>query len=127
METPEALERQVHRIHELLERSRDDVTSNDHIPDPDNPTQLRQIDITIRRDGKHDSLLNAGLSRSRQNVKWIEELIGRRQSLLARTRSLRSRPPDSRSGPREKPPAMECYCGTCDSSAIKRLRAGVAR
>ncbi len=49
METPESLERQICRIHELLERSRDDVTWNDHIPDPDNPTQLRQIDVTVRR------------------------------------------------------------------------------
>lgn len=82
METPEALERQIHRIHELLERSHDDVTWNDHIPDPDNPKQLRQIDITIRRDRKL-TIIECRLSRSRQNVKWIEELIGRRQSLGA--------------------------------------------
>jgi hypothetical protein len=37
METPEALERQVSRIHELLERSHEVVRWNDHIPDPDNP------------------------------------------------------------------------------------------
>jgi hypothetical protein len=84
MEKPEALERQIHRIHELLERSHDDVTWNDHIPDPDNPTQLRQIDITIRRGGKL-TIIECRLSRSRQNVKWIEELIGRRQSLGAQT------------------------------------------
>jgi hypothetical protein len=84
METPEALERQVSRIHELLERSHDVVTWNDHIPDPDNPTQLRQIDITVRRDGKL-TIVECRLSRSRQNVKWIEELIGRRQSLGAQT------------------------------------------
>lgn len=82
METPESLERQVHRIHELLEGSHDDVTWNDHIPDPDNPTQLRQIDITIRRYGRL-TIIECRLSRSRQNVKWIEELIGRRQSLGA--------------------------------------------
>ena len=82
METPEAFERQVHRIYELLERSHYDVTWNDHIPDPDNPAQLRQIDITIHRDGKL-TIIECRLSRSRQNVKWIEELIGRRQSLGA--------------------------------------------
>ena len=49
MDTPDALERQVHRIQELLVRSHSDVTWNDHIPDPDNPEQSRQIDITIRR------------------------------------------------------------------------------
>jgi hypothetical protein len=59
MNTPDALERQVHRIHELLVRSQADVTWNDHVPDPDNPEQLRQ------------------------NVKWVEELMGRRQSLMA--------------------------------------------
>jgi hypothetical protein len=84
METPEALERQVHRIHELIERSHHDVTWNDHIHDPDNPTQQRQIDITIRRDGKL-TIIECRLSRSRQNVKWIEGLMGRRQSLGAQT------------------------------------------
>ena len=82
METPEALERQIHRIHELLERSHGDVTWDDHIPDPDNPTQQRQIDITIRRDGAL-TIIECRVSRSRQNVKWVEELIGRRQSLGA--------------------------------------------
>ena len=84
METPEALERQVHRIHELLERSHGDVTWNDHIPDPDNPSQQRQIDVTIRRNGTL-TIIECRLSRNRQNVKWIEELIGRRQSLGAHT------------------------------------------
>jgi hypothetical protein len=76
METPETLERQVHRIHELLERSNDNVTWNDHIPDPDNASQLRQIDVTIRRNGKL-TLVECRLSRSRQNVKWIEEMMVR--------------------------------------------------
>jgi hypothetical protein len=52
MDTPDALERQVHQIHELLVGSHADVTWNDHIPDPDNPEQLRQVDITIRRHGE---------------------------------------------------------------------------
>lgn len=83
-ETPGAFERQIHRVHELLLRSHDDVTWDDHIPDPDNPTQLRQVDITIRRDGKL-TIVECRLSRRRQDVKWIEELIGRRQSLRAQT------------------------------------------
>src|ERR1039458_7329210 len=82
METPEALERQVHRIHELLVRSHEDVTWDDHIPDPDNPEQLRQIDVTIRRNGEL-TIIECRLSRRRQDVKWIEELIGRRKSLGA--------------------------------------------
>jgi hypothetical protein len=78
----EALERQVSRIHELLERSNGCVTWNDHIPDPDNPEQLRQIDVTVRR-GDTLTLIECRLSRRRQDVKWVEELIGRRESLGA--------------------------------------------
>jgi hypothetical protein len=55
----EILERQVSRIHELLERSHERITWNDRIPDPDNPEQLRQIDVTIRRDDKL-TLINVG-------------------------------------------------------------------
>jgi hypothetical protein len=84
MDTSESLEQQIHRIHELLERSPQDVTWNDHIPDPDNPEQLRQIDITIRRNGIF-TIIECRLSKPAQNVKWIEELIGRRQSLGADT------------------------------------------
>ena len=80
--TPTAFEQQIHRIIELLEGSGAEVTWNDHIPDPDNPLQLRQIDITIRRDGKL-TICECRLSQRRQDVKWIEELIGRRKSLGA--------------------------------------------
>ena len=79
---PAAFERQIHQIIELIEGSGAQVTWNDHIPDPDNPSKLRQIDVTIRRGGKL-TICECRLSRSRQNVKWIEELIGRRQSLGA--------------------------------------------
>lgn len=80
--TPDAFERQVRHIHELLERTHDSVTWNDHIPDPDNPEQLRQIDVTIRHNGQLTAV-ECRLSPNRQNVKWIEELMGRRQSLGA--------------------------------------------
>ena len=56
---------------------------DDHIPDPDNLSQPRQIDITIKRDGKL-TLVECRHHRSRQNVKWIEEeRLGRRVSLKA--------------------------------------------
>jgi hypothetical protein len=45
----EAFEQQIHRLHELVEGNDAEVTWNDHIPDPDNPAQPRQIDITIKR------------------------------------------------------------------------------
>ena len=55
---------------------------NDHVPDPDNPAQPRQIDIAIRRDGRL-TLVECRLHRNRQGVKWVEELVGRRASLQA--------------------------------------------
>jgi len=82
MRASEVFEQKIHRIHAMLEGSGADVTWNDHIPDPDNPTQKRQIDITIRR-GKHLTLVECRLHQSPQDVNWIEELMGRRQSLIA--------------------------------------------
>jgi hypothetical protein len=84
MKKSEAFEQQVRRIHELLEGFGAEVTWDDHIPDPDNPSQQRQIDITIRRDGKL-TLIECRDHQSRQNVQWVEELIGRRLSLEAET------------------------------------------
>lgn len=78
----EAFEQQIHRIHELLEGSEASVTWNDHIPDPDNPSRSRQIDITIRRNGNL-TMVECRQHQSPQDVQWIEELIGRRASLRA--------------------------------------------
>lgn len=84
MKRSEAFEQQVHRIHELLEQSGASVTWNDHFPDPDNPAQMRQSDVTIRR-GDHLTLVECRDHEHPQDVQWIEELIGRRQSLVAQT------------------------------------------
>jgi hypothetical protein len=78
----EAFEQKIHRIHELLEGSGADVTWNDHIPDPDNPIQARQIDVTVRRD-ETLTMIECRDRREPQDVTWIEELIGRRASLKA--------------------------------------------
>jgi hypothetical protein len=75
-------EKMVARIHMLLEESSAEVTWNDKISDPDNPTNKRQIDATIRIDGKL-TLVECRFQKKRQDVKWIEELIGRRTSLGA--------------------------------------------
>lgn len=75
-------ERQIWRIHELIKQQGSKVTWNDHVPDPDNPQQPRQIDITIRRDNKL-TLVECRIHKKKQDVKWIEELIGRRVSLKA--------------------------------------------
>jgi len=80
----EAFEQQVHRIYELLEDAGADVTWDDHIPDPDNPSQPRQIDVTVRRGGKL-TLIECRDRQSRQDVTWIEQLIGRHISLGADT------------------------------------------
>jgi hypothetical protein len=77
-----AFEHQIERIHKLLEGEAAKVTWNDKIPDPDNPDQLRQIDITIQR-GEVTIHAECRIHQSPQDVKWIEELIGRRASLGA--------------------------------------------
>jgi hypothetical protein len=82
MKTSDAFEQQIHRIYALLADSGAEVKWNDHILDPDNPTQTRQIDVTIRRAGVL-TLVECRQHKSRQDVKWIEELIGRRISLAA--------------------------------------------
>ena len=73
-------EQRIHRLHELIEGSGAEVTWDDSLPDPDNPSQPRQIDVTIRRDG-FLTLLECRLHKERQDVKWVEELMGRRISL----------------------------------------------
>jgi len=82
MNTSEKFERQIHRIHELIEQEGSEVTWNDKIPDPDNPEQVRQIDISIKRGGNL-TLIECRIHKKAQDVKWIEELIGRRLSLRA--------------------------------------------
>jgi hypothetical protein len=75
-------ERQIERIHRLLETEDSIVTWDDHIPDPDNPSQARQIDVSIRRDSSL-TLVECRIHKERQDVNWIEELMGRRISLKA--------------------------------------------
>lgn len=75
-------EQRIHRIHELIEGFDAEVTWDDRIIDPDQPSRRRQIDVTVKRDGRL-TIIECRLHGSPQNVKWIEELIGRRQSLGA--------------------------------------------
>jgi hypothetical protein len=78
----DVFEQQIHRLHELVDGDDAEVTWNDRIPDPDNPGQARQIDITIKRDDEL-TLVECRLHKERQDVKWVEELIGRKLSLRA--------------------------------------------
>lgn len=79
---PDEFERQIARILTTLSANKEQVIWNDKFPDPDNPTQLRQVDISIRR---ADSLtiVECRLHNRPQDVKWVEELYGRRVSLNA--------------------------------------------
>lgn len=75
-------EQMIARIHELLEGEGAHVEWNEKILDPDNSKRLRQIDVVVRKDG-FLSLIECRIHKNKQNVKWIEELIGRRISLNA--------------------------------------------
>jgi hypothetical protein len=77
-----AFEQQIHHIYELVSSSGAAVTWDDRIPDPDNPSRTRQVDITIRQDGKL-TLVECRYHQDPQDVQWIEELHGRQASLLA--------------------------------------------
>lgn len=72
----------ISRIYEHLENEDVEVTWDDRIPDPDNPKQKRQIDITVR-DKDFLSIIECRLHQKKQDVKWIEELKGRKESLNA--------------------------------------------
>jgi hypothetical protein len=78
----DAFEHRIHRIHALIDGTDSEVTWNDRIPDPDNPKRSRQIDITIKR-GATLTLVECRIHNEPQDVKWVEELIGRRASLKA--------------------------------------------
>lgn len=72
----------VSQIITLLEGDKAEVTWNERIADPDNPSQQRQIDVLVRKDDLK-TLIECRLHKSPQGVKWIEELIGRQVSLRA--------------------------------------------
>lgn len=78
----DVFERRIHRLLELIEDSGAAVTWDDRIPDPDNLERPRQIDITIKRDSAL-TLVECRHHKERQDVQWIEELIGRKASLQA--------------------------------------------
>ncbi len=82
MSVSSEFEQQIKKIHEVIEQSGSKITWNDHIPDPENPDQARQIDISVK---KNDSLtiIECRIHKKKQDVKWIEELIGRKLSLRA--------------------------------------------
>ncbi|MDW5290370.1 restriction endonuclease [Formosa sp. PL04] len=73
-------EKKITRIKQILEQGKSLVKWNDKLPDPDNIKQPRQIDISIKKDEKITHV-ECRIHKTPQNVKWIEELIGRKISL----------------------------------------------
>lgn len=80
--SPKDFEQIVSRIISIMVKSGDKVVWNDKTPDPDNLKQMRQIDISINHDGLK-SHIECRHHSAPQDVKWIEELIGRKLSLDA--------------------------------------------
>src|ERR1700753_1296328 len=78
----ETFEQEIARIHELLEGSGAIVEWNAKVIDPDNRGKKRQIDVLIKK-GNLTTFLECRIHKDQQNIKWIEELIGRRVSLQA--------------------------------------------
>ncbi len=78
----QAFEQQIERIHRLLDGIDAKITWDDRIPDPDNPNQSRQIDISIKRENTL-TLVECRARQKPQDVMWIEELYGRCVSLKA--------------------------------------------
>ncbi|MBC6988581.1 restriction endonuclease [Hymenobacter sp. BT491] len=73
-------EQQISEIHRILADSNSEITWNDRMIDPDNVKQQRQIDISIKN-GNYVTHVECRIHKSKQDVKWIEELYGRKMSL----------------------------------------------
>lgn len=68
------------RIEKLRQVAGVDVQHDAKVPDPDDPNEERQIDILIQNNGRRTGVECRDRAGS-QSVMWVEELIGRKQSL----------------------------------------------
>jgi|GEM_PF-1373628 len=75
-------ELKIARIRALLAKDGEIVVFNDHIKDPHNKGQIRQVDVSVKTQTGLVHIECRNRAR-RQDVDWIEGLIGRRQSLGA--------------------------------------------
>jgi hypothetical protein len=82
MSKSDNFEKLIFRIYKLLSNDKAEVSWNEKIPDPDNHSQLRQVDVLIKREGVVTHI-ECRTHNKPQDVKWIEELIGRKISLNA--------------------------------------------
>ncbi len=72
----------IFQIYDLLKQNNSEVIWDGKVKDPDNPKQDRQIDILIKNEG-FTTHVECRDRKSKQDVMWIEELQGRKQSLNA--------------------------------------------
>lgn len=82
MSKSDKFEYKISRIENLIKSNNSQVVWNDKIIDPDTPGQERQVDITVT-DGNFCTHIECRNRKKTQDVMWIEELIGRKQSLNA--------------------------------------------
>ena len=67
-------ERDIARIHELLEGTEAEVIWNAKVVSPTSKKKRkRQIDVLIKKDGL-TTFVECRLHKGKQNVKWVEEL-----------------------------------------------------
>ncbi len=73
-------EKMVALIHTLFEKQRAIITWNDKVYGDADPKRERQVDVTVKRD---DALLHIECRKHKnpQDVTWIEQLIGRKETL----------------------------------------------
>ena len=69
------------RIASLVRGGAATVEWNAKIPDPDSPMDQRQIDVLIRTSAGCTVSVECRHRSASQSVMWIEELVGRKQSL----------------------------------------------
>lgn len=80
--TPTEFEKEIAKFEEALKGRNATVIWDSKIPDPDNPKQMRQVDILIK-EGKVTTIVECRHHKAKQDVKWIEEIYGRKVSLNA--------------------------------------------
>lgn len=73
-------ERRIGRLYQVLENEECLITWNKKVPDP-HTGNVRQIDIEIERPNGKVCHVECRNRKSKQDVMWVEELLGRRQSL----------------------------------------------
>jgi hypothetical protein len=75
-------ERKISRVYQLLSDQGTLVSWNDTVHSTSDPQRPRQVDVLIRK-GEKTIHVECRAHKKRQDVKWVEELIGRKVNLAA--------------------------------------------